>query len=137
MDRSWQERLLALLLRFGALVTLTAFLAIFLPTDWMRRSHAWFDIGPFPDAPITQYLTRSAAALYAMHGALLWIVSGNLRRHRTIVLYLVGTYLYLGVAMFFIDLKAGLPWYWTAAEGPPLFAMGLLSGYLVRYVPEE
>jgi hypothetical protein len=137
MQISRQERLLALLLRFGACVTLLAFFAMFLPTEWMRRTHQWLDLGPFPDAPLTQYLTRSAAALYAMHGALLWIVSGNLRRHRTIVLYIVGTYLYLGTALFFIDLQAGLPWYWIAAEGPPLFGMGLCSLYLVRSVPRE
>ena len=135
MQKSWQERLLALLLRFGACVTLLAFVAVFLPTAWIRGTHEWLGLGPFPDAPLTQYLTRSAAALYAMHGALLWIISGNVRRHRLFVLYIIGTYLYLGTVLFVVDLRAGLPWHWVVFEGPPLFAMGLLSIYLVRHVP--
>lgn len=116
---------------------LLAFLAIFLPVEWMAATHRWLGLGHFPAVPIVDYLTRSLSALYAIHGGLLLVVSGNVRRYSVVVAYLAVVSILFGVAMVVIDLRAGMPLFWTLGEGPPLFAFGLLLLYLLRFVPRE
>src|SRR5215470_14742014 len=59
------DRLLVVLLRLFGGITCLALLATLLPTQWMAAAHAWLGLGPFPRAPLTEYLTRSIAGLYA------------------------------------------------------------------------
>jgi hypothetical protein len=117
-----REKLLVILLRLAGIAMLPAFLAIFLPTNWMIASHRWLGLGEFPDSALVQYLTRSIAALYGFHGLLALIVSLDVRRYRPIVWYLAAMNVAFGIAMILIDLHAGMPWYWTVAEGPPIAA---------------
>src|SRR5262249_61889667 len=64
------ERALALLLRLEGAVLLLALPFVFLPTAWMAAAHVWLGLGPFPDSPLTEYLTRSLSGLYALWGPL-------------------------------------------------------------------
>ena len=61
--------MLVFLLRLAGSVTASAFLAIFLPVEWMASTHRWLGLGEFPRAPVVDYLARSIAALYGFHGA--------------------------------------------------------------------
>ena len=36
-----------------------------------------------------------------------------------------------------VDVHAGMPWWWTAGEGPPVIAAGAVMLYLLRFVPAE
>jgi hypothetical protein len=126
------SHLLVLLLRLGGVITLTAFLAMLMPTDWMAATHEWLGMGEFPRAPVVDYLARSAAALYGFHGVLLLLVSRDPVRYRSIVRYLGFMNVVLGVMFVFIDLHAGMPALWTLAEGPPVAAFGLVVLYLSR-----
>jgi len=112
------------LLRIGGIATLSAFPAMVLPTAWMTGIHEALGLGRFPDAPLTQYLTRSIAGLYGFHGVLMLLVSTDTRRYAPIVLYLGAMNVVLGLTMLAIDLHAGMPWWWTAAEGPAIAATG-------------
>ena len=134
IERNWQERVLVILLRIGGVMTILAFPTIFLPVSWMAATHAWLGMGEFPRTPIVDYLARSIAALYGFHGVLLLIISTNVRRFRPLVVYAGCMNLVLGPLMLGIDLHAGMPWYWTAVEGPPLIAMGGLLLFLARAV---
>jgi hypothetical protein len=82
------ERLLVILLRLAGAVTIAAFPAMLLPTEWMDTTHRWLGLGDLPRAPIVEYLTRSVAALYGFHGVLLLVVSRDPGRYRAIVRYL-------------------------------------------------
>ncbi len=135
MERSWQERTLVFLLRLSGGITVTAFFAIFLPPEWMATTHRWLGMGEFPASPVTDYLSRSVAALYTMHGGLLLLLSLDVRRHRPLVVYVGLTYVLFGAGMVFIDAFAGMPLYWTLGEGPPVVGLGLTCLYLVRSVP--
>ncbi len=126
------RRLLVLLLRFGGVVTSAAFLAVFLPTDWMAATHQWLGLGEFPRAPVVDYLARSIAALYGFHGVLQLIVARNPVQYRTIVRYIGVLNVVLGVLLTIIDVHAGMPAFWTLAEGPPIVGFGALVLYFSR-----
>jgi hypothetical protein len=132
-----KERILRLLLRSGGALMLFASFAIFLPTEWMARTHGWLGLGTFPASPLVEYLTRSNSLLYALHGGLLCSVASRVRRHTAIVGYLGWTNVVAGAVMVGIDLRAGMPWYWTLVEGPPVAAFGVVMLYLRRDLPQE
>jgi hypothetical protein len=127
-----EQRLLVFLLRFAGAVTIAAFPAMLLPTDWMDATHRWIGLGELPRVPVVEYLTRSVAALYGFHGVLLLVVSRDPVRHRPIVRYLGLMNIIFGVLMILIDVHAGLPMLWTLAEGPPIVAFGAVVLYLSR-----
>ncbi|MCZ6836679.1 MAG: hypothetical protein O7G85_12955, partial [Planctomycetota bacterium] len=114
------QRALILLLRFVACVLLLAFPAMLLPESVMASVHAKLGMGEFPASPLVDYLTRSIAALYGLHGVLVLIVSRDVVRYRSIVTYLGVMNIAFGIMMLGIDLHAGMPWWWTFGEGPPL-----------------
>lgn len=125
------ERVLQILLRIGGLTMLSAFFAIFLPVRWMAATHEWLGLGEFPEAPLVDYLTRSASLLYAWHGGLLLVISNDVRRYRPALRYLSITTVVGGLLLLGIDLHAGMPAYWTLAEGPPVVVIGCLLIWLV------
>jgi len=127
-----RTRVLVLLLRLAGCVTASAFLAIFLPVEWMASTHQWLGLGEFPRAPVVDYLARSIAALYGFHGVLLLIVSGDPVKYRTIVSYVAAMNVLFGLIVLAVDLHAGLPMMWTLLEGPPITAFGIVIGLLNR-----
>jgi hypothetical protein len=125
---------LQLLLRLAGVFTCTAFLAMILPVDWMAATHQWLGLGEFPRSPLVDYLTRSVAALYGFHGALLLLISRDPVRYRTIVQFVAVMNMVFGAIMVLIDWHAGLPWWWTLGEGPPIIALGAVIAFLNRSV---
>lgn len=123
---------LTVILRLAALVTLTAFFAMVLPAAWMASAHRALGFGEWPATPVFEYLARSIAALYGFHGGLLILISGDPARHIAIVKYMAFMYVAFGLIVLAIDLDAGMPMWWTAAEGPPLAMTGVLIGFLAR-----
>jgi hypothetical protein len=131
------ERWLARAVRFGALVLSVAALAIFLPFRWMDATHAWLGLGSLPDLPIVHYLTRSLAALYAFHGAIMWRLATDVRRYAPMIRLIAWGDIVFGAALFGIDWFAGMPWYWTAAEGPSLIGYAVIVLWLLRRFERE
>ncbi len=111
---------------------LCALFAVLLPTPWMAATHRWLGLGEFPASPLVDYLTRSIACLYALHGALFLALARDVTRHRPIIVLLAKLNLLFGAALIGIDLHAGLPIYWTLAEGPPILGFALVMLWLAR-----
>ncbi len=130
MTSDGRARLLVLLLRVAGVITVTAFVAIFLPVEWMAASHQRLGLGEFPRTPVVDYLARSVAALYGFHGILILLVSTDPMKYRAIVSYIASMNVLFGVIVFAIDLHAGMPAYWTFGEGPPITAFGIVIAYL-------
>jgi hypothetical protein len=124
--------MLAALLRLAGCVTAAAFLAIFLPVEWMASTHRWLGLGEFPRAPVVDYLARSVAALYGFHGVLLLIISGDPIRYRAIVSYVAVMNILFGLIVLAIDIHAGMPLAWTVVEGPPILLFGMVLTLLNR-----
>ena len=127
-----RERALILLLRLSGAVLVLAFFAVFLPTEWMARTHEWLGLGEFPRAPLVDYLTRSASALYCIQGGLMIVLSRDVRRFAPVVVYVALAGIVFGVAMSAIDLGAGMPLYWTLGEGPSVVLLGWATLWLAR-----
>lgn len=130
-------RLLATLLRLAGVITVTAFLAMLLPVDWMAATHRWLGLGEFPRMPVVEYLARSIAALYGFHGVLLLIIARDPRRYRAIVWYVAIMNVLFGLMILAIDVAAGMPGYWSAAEGPPIVAFGVVVAALNQSLPTD
>ncbi len=126
---------LKIMLRIGACLMAPALIAVFLPDSTMAALHAWLGLGPLPSAPIVSYLSRSASALYAVHGGLLWVVANDVLRYRPIIAYLGHSTTLLGVLLLGIDFWAGLPSYWALLEGPIVMAIGLTLTIMERRLP--
>jgi hypothetical protein len=118
MTNMLEERLLVWLLRLFGGVTCCAAFAALLPTDWMAATHAWLGLGALPRAPVVEYLTRSISLLYAIHGGVIVLASTDVRRFGPLITYLAVADGLMGLLLLAVDLYAGLPWYWTAIEGP-------------------
>ena len=65
------DRLLTWLIRANAAILLCAALPIFFPTELMAEMHQRLGLGTFVRDRLTEYLTRSVSACYAMHGAVI------------------------------------------------------------------
>ena len=127
-----EGRVIVALLRLAGCVTAAAFLAIFLPVEWMASTHRWLGLGEFPRAPVVDYLARSVAALYGFHGVLLLVISRDPIRYRVIVSYVAVMNVLFGLIVCVIDLHAGMPSAWTALEGPPIVLFGIVLALLNR-----
>jgi hypothetical protein len=123
--QSRSEWALVLLLRMIAVASALAVVPVFMPHHWMDRCHRLLGLGDLPEMPVLVYLTRSLSALYVVLAGLLWITSQDLRRYDRLVAYLGSAFLLFGLVTLWIDLRASLPWYWTAVEAPALVLFGL------------
>lgn len=103
-----------------------------MPTAWMAATHEALGLGPFPEAPITEYLTRCLSLFYFLIGLLLWTVSNDLDRYRVLIGRMGFASVFGGFALLGVDLYAGLPFWWTWHEGPTAIVFGALLWWLVR-----
>jgi hypothetical protein len=131
------ERWLVYLLRFGGVLLGSAFFAMFLPDAWMAAIHRALGLGEYPEAPLTSFLTRTTAALYAFHGGLLLALSTDVCRFRPVLAFVAWGTVGLGVALAGIDLHAGVPTWWLLAEGPWVLLVGCLLVWLVGKTPTQ
>jgi hypothetical protein len=119
------ERILVILLRTIAVAASLAIVPVFMPHAWMDACHRWLGLGALPETPIIVYLTRSLSAMYAFHAGLLWLASRDVRRNDAIITYIAVAVMVFGMCLLWIDIRAGLPWFWIAGEGPFTIGMGL------------
>ena len=117
---------LIITLRVLGAIDMLAFIAVAMPTDWIRVGHQWSGLGEFPEAPIVGYLARSASALYALHGLLIVYMSFDVRRYWSLIRFLASITVTHGLVMFMIDVAVGMPSWWTIVEGPAFAATGLI-----------
>jgi hypothetical protein len=126
------ERALRFVLTASGAVLLCAAFFVFLPTAQMASQHARLGLGEFPASALVEYLTRSISALYALHGGVLLVASRDPRRFQPLVVYLGCAHLVFGLTILGIDLRAGMPAWWTWGEGLPTAAVGLVMLVLMR-----
>ena len=111
---------------------LLALVAVFMPFGWMNSIHNQIGLGDLPRVPIVGYLTRSASALYAFHGAVLVFLSGDVPRYRALVRFFAVAGMVFGAIMIGLDIDVGMPRLWTSAEGPFIMLFGGVVLWLLR-----
>lgn len=112
------ERLLQLLLRALGLWDLLALGGVLMPNHSMAMVHAWLGMGDMPQAPVVEYLARSASLMYAQHAVVFLFLSSDVRRYLPLIAFMAWVAIVSGVAMLAIDLISGIPMFWTIIEGP-------------------
>ena len=85
-----------------------------------------------PTGPVVEYLARSLSAFYAVMGALCLVVAADLERYRPLVRSLGVAFALMSLVVLGVDLAAGMPWWWSASEGPGGVAFGALLFVLAR-----
>jgi hypothetical protein len=110
------DRLLSWLIRANAAILLCAAAPIFFPTELMAEMHQRLGLGTLARDRLTEYLTRSASACYAMHGAVLLVLATDVRRYRRFIDWMYVIHFLFALTMLGIDLFAGMPGWWTVAE---------------------
>ena len=126
LARNRAETLLAWFFRANGVVLTAAWPAVFFPTAWMASIHAEVGLGELPQAPIVEYLTRSASAIYGMLGVACFVLASDLRRFAPLVTLSGVSFLVLGALLVLIDLQAGMPAFWVYLEGPLLAPFGAI-----------
>jgi hypothetical protein len=128
------EKALAIVLRIAAVILLTALIPSVMPFAWMKDIHRQLGMGELPDGAIVGYLTRSLSAMYALHGAIVWFVSWDVRRYLPVVKCLAVLAVVFGAGMLVLDVMVGMPPAWTASEGPLVIVLGGVMLWLAQRV---
>ena len=126
------DKALVLLLRIVGVGALFALVAVVMPASWMAATHRWLGLGEMPTAPVVEYLARSLSAFYAVMGALCLVLTTDLERYRPLVRFLGVAFALMSLVLLGVDLAAGMPWWWSASEGPGGVVFGALLFVLAR-----
>jgi hypothetical protein len=125
------ERIFKVFLRLSGVMLLLAAGAVVMPREWMAAINDRAELPPLPAGPLVEYLARSASALYAMFGATMWIMAGDVQRYRPLLLFHGWASLVFGATMLAIDWHVGMPLPWRCCEGPSIIVMGaVMLGFL-------
>jgi hypothetical protein len=128
------DKALVVLLRIVGVPALFALVAVFMPVSWMAATHRWLGLGEMPTDSVVEYLTRSLSDFYAIMGALCLVPATDLERYRPLVRFLGVAFALMSLALLGVDLAAGMPWWWTASEGPGGVLFGALLFVLAHQV---
>ena len=112
LAESWLQRLLRIL---GGICVLAVF-PLFVPRSWLDNGHRWLGLGPFPTAPIAEYLARSVSALCTFYGGLLLALACDVRLYVGVIKYQAVAIMILSAIGIFAGVRAGLPAYLVIAD---------------------
>src|SRR5262245_48273535 len=104
---------LVLVLRISACVLFLALGGVVMPFAWMNAAHEAMGLGTLPDMPIIHYLTRSLSGLYFYHGGVMLLASFDVRRYRSLVLYVAAGNIVGGIFLLVLDCLVHMPLFWT------------------------
>lgn len=113
-------------LRILGVIDLLAVVAVLMSREQMAAMHEWSGLGTFPEGAIVGYLARSASSMYALHGALLLLLSTDVVRYAGVIRFLAYAALVHGAVIFAIDAFEPMPAWWRWSEGPCFAAMGAI-----------
>lgn len=126
------QRLLAWLLYIMGGMMTAAFVAVVMPTTWMAEIAMWLGVGPLPRTPLTEYLTRSLSAIYALFGLLTLYLARHAGRYLDLIVVVGWLTVALGVVLTALDFGIGMPPLWSWGEGPPTIVAGWAFVWLAR-----
>lgn len=124
--------LLIALLRLTGLAMLCGLVFVFCPFAWMQKIHAAIGMGELANTALMGYLTRTLSAMYAIVGAILLFVSGDLRRYLPLIRLLGVIAVAGGAGVTVLDAILHLPALWTILEGPLTIGLGVALLFLSR-----
>jgi hypothetical protein len=112
------DRVLTWVLRILAIILMTAIVPAVMPSAWMEEIPIRLGMGELPRGPMIGYLTHSLSAMYTLHGAVVFVVSLDVRRYLPVVKCLAVLAILFGMGMIVLDVVVGMPMFWVLCEGP-------------------
>jgi len=128
------DKVLMWTLRVLAVLLMTAIVPAVMPSAWMEEIPIRLGMGELPRGPMIGYLTHSLSAMYAMHGAIVFFVSLDVRRYLPIVKCLGVLAAIFGIGMIVLDVVVGMPMFWMLCEGPFIIVVGGVMFWLAGRV---
>ena len=125
------------MLRFEAVLQMSAIIAVLMPFQWMLEVNNWLGLEPLPAQPIVEYLARSLSAFYVWHGGITWLLSIDVQSHRYLLRFWAVTFSTFGVVLLLINLASGLPPLWSWGEGIYVIVFGIVVYRLVGCLRNE
>ena len=132
-----KEKILVIILRLSGLMLMTAFIAVFLPYETMAKIHFQIGLGTMPQLQIMDYLARSVSMFYGIHGVIVIYISFNLNMYLQFLKLLCYLGLLFGLSLFFIDINASMPSYWTFGESSIVVLLNLVIYVFVIMIEKE
>ena len=100
----------------------SAVVPMVLPFAWLQAANDALGLASLVDTPLTQYLTRSLSAVYALFGAMTIYIGLDVRRYRRLIVVIGWLTGCLALALTVIDFAVGMPASWSWGEGPPTWS---------------
>jgi hypothetical protein len=135
MKASTAQTVLVLLLRVSGVMMLTAVVAVFMPIEWMDWCHRKMGLGPFPEAPVAEYLARLASAVYTLIGVQLMVLATNVRKYAAMTRVTVGGIAAIAAVMGVLSVMAGMPWWWAVGDAATAIPLAVVVFYLQAQLP--
>jgi hypothetical protein len=129
---SFKEKMLVCLLRITGIAMAAALIFVFCPLSGMDSMHQMLGLGPLPAGPIVEYLARTESALYAFLGLMLYFISFDVSRYQSLIRFMAWITIPFSIGVTVLDMKLGLPLFWTASEGPMTILLGLGLLFLTK-----
>jgi hypothetical protein len=105
-----------LLLRILGVICVLAVIPLIIPVRWLDAAHRWMGLGPFPAAPIAEYLARSVCALCTFYGGLLLVLARDVERFAPVIRYQALAIMLFSAFGIFAGVRAGVPAIWVIAD---------------------
>lgn len=97
-------------------VTLLAFVAAVMPSQWMVEIGEALGFEPFPESPLLYYLARNLSLVYGLLGIAALSLGSDLVRYRPLVRVMAFSVIAFGVMQLVVDMMAEMPLWWTLLE---------------------
>lgn len=125
-------RMQRILLWISAIFAFTGLPAIVFPALAIEKLSWIIGFGQPPNAPMLFYVTGGGAYLYVAVGVLTVVIVRDVVRYRPLVLANGWIYLVGCPGFLWINLTAGLPWWWAALDSVSCLVIGVLLLWACR-----
>ena len=105
-----------LLLRVLGMMCILAVIPALMPFQCLDFAHRSMGLGPFPAAPIADYLARSVSSLSTFYGGLLLLLSRDVVRFAPIIRYQAVAIMLFSAYGIIAGIRAGLPAIWVIGD---------------------
>jgi hypothetical protein len=119
-------------IRLVGVSALFAFLAAFMPAEWIVKITDELQLREFPEMPVAFYLARHLSLMYGFVGIALLYFTAHFDRFRDLVGLLAIAVMAFGGLQGLLDFQSNMPIWWTLGESISTVIGGAIMFWLHR-----